>query len=291
MARAAPGDTSSGRVARGGVHFRVLGGGGPGASLQVTLSKGQRVKAESDALVSKSAHVQLGAAMDGGFWGALVRSALVQESMFLQTLTAARDDQDALLAPQQLGDIMLLDVQPNAGYAVASGAFLAADEGVDLASSSNWSVRKSLLGSGMFTVRATGSGTLAINAYGALVHYELATGETRAVDNGHAVAWSDGMAYEVRMATSSVFGSVASGEGVMQFFSGPGHLYVQTHKTPLAAAAQGSTARRNPSQMCLLVLVMLFFCLVVVIVLVSVAMNAGSVQIEPSPYRSRGRGR
>ena len=60
----------------------------------------------------------------------------------------------------------------------------------------------------------------------------------RAVDNGHLVGWSASMPYEMRMAASGgsmlrrMGTSAASGEGLMCFFTGPGTIWLQTHKPP-----------------------------------------------------------
>ena len=54
-------------------HYQVFRGAGGGAALKVRLKKGESIKAESDALVVKNEWVELGANMDGGLLGGLVR--------------------------------------------------------------------------------------------------------------------------------------------------------------------------------------------------------------------------
>ena len=71
----------------------------------------------------------------------------------------------------------------------------------------------------------------------------LRPGETRAVDNGHVVGWSASMSYRTGLAAAGgggIFDSVSSGEGLMCFFSGPGTIYLQSHKP-----AQEADATRN----------------------------------------------
>ena len=48
-------------------------------------------------------------------------------------------------------------------------------------------------------LRATGHGTLAVHAPGSILVFDLAAGEQRSVDNGHVVAWSANMHYEVNL--------------------------------------------------------------------------------------------
>ena len=92
-------------------------------------------------------------------------------------------------------------------------ADLAAHESVDLQTANQFSARKALFsGAGFFVLRASGRGTLAVNAVGGILRHDLRAGEVRAVDNGHLVAWDAAMGYEVRMAAQQrgLFASMAS---------------------------------------------------------------------------------
>mmetsp|Transcript_19116 Transcript_19116/g.35376 ORF Transcript_19116/g.35376 Transcript_19116/m.35376 type:complete len:292 (-) Transcript_19116:275-1150(-) len=235
-------------------RFEVDRGTGVGAALLVYLEKGSKIRAESDALVSKSKHVEVGSELDGGLWEALWRATVARESFFLQTIKGKRDGQDALLAPRSPGDIVLLDISPQKAFCVISGAFLASQSGVHVKTVTQLSWRKAFWGNGLFVLNATGSGMLAINCTGSMVHYVLAKGERRAVDNGHVVAWSATMDYETRMASSTILGSLTSGEGMMCFFQGPGELYVQTHREQTVLdLSQGKT--RSQVNVCLIMAV------------------------------------
>ena len=74
---------------------------------------------------------------------------------------------------------------------------------------------------------------------GSVHAYDLAHGERRSVDNGHVVAWTASMPYEVAMATGSIFTSMTSGEGMMCHFTGPGTVYVQSHQEPVVVGKNG----------------------------------------------------
>ena len=87
---------------------------------------------------------------------------------------------------------------------LAKGAFLAADDGVEVSTTTQRGLGNVLLsGTGFFVLRASGQGTLAVAAHGAILSFTLAPGEVRAVDNGHLVAWSEHMAFEMRLASAS----------------------------------------------------------------------------------------
>ena len=233
------------RSARMGPQFEVLN---PGSfsSLRVTLKKGESLRAESNALVSRSEHVELRSTMEGGLFGGLARSFLSGESMFMQTLHAMRgDDNDVLLAPEHPGDIMLcnLDGTVSTSLYLMSGSFLAAEHGVRVETTAQLDFKKALFGAGLFVLHASGVGTLAIHSFGSLVRYDLGPGEKRVVDNGHVVAWSETTQHTVAMASRSLFTTVSSGEGMMCHFIGPGTIYVQSHSA--MASGGGQSARRT----------------------------------------------
>ena len=108
-------------------------------------------------------------------------------------------------------------------------------------------------------MKASGSGVLAIASYGSIHKYTLLDRERRLVDNGHLVAWTASMGLRTKMASSSVWGSISSGEGLMCEFTGPGIIYLQSHKPRLK---DGDNSKpRNSSG------ISLFFGLILFIIL------------------------
>ena len=226
-------------------NMDVIRNTGAGAALNVRLLEGQSVKAEPDALVTMSQGVELGAKLDGGLIGGLMRSMFAGESLFCQTLTATHGVGEVVLCASELGDIEVIDVSEREPLHLIKGAYLASDESIDVSTGVQRGAARALLsGAGLFVLSASGRGRLAISSYGSILRFTLAPGEVRAVDNGHLLAWSAGMHYEMRLAVSSRRGllrsatsSMASGEGLMCFFEGPGSVWLQTHKPPPPPAA------------------------------------------------------
>ena len=71
------------------------------------------------------------------------------------------------------------------------------------------------------------------NGHGALHKIFIASGERLSVDNGHLVAWSPNLEMRVGWAArGSAWRSLASGEGLMCHFEGPGEVFVATHGRP-----------------------------------------------------------
>jgi len=255
-----------------------------------------------DALVSCSEHVQVGAALDGGFLGGLLRSAFSGESLLVQTVEAAGGSGDALLCPQDVGDVELIELA-GSEVLLQKGAFLASHTSIDVAPAAQLSVSRALFsGAGLFVLRATGYGTLVVNAHGGIVQYSLRAGESRAVDNGHLVAWDAAMPYELRLAAQrrswlgSVLHSAGSGEGLMCVFRGPGRLWLQTHKMPEPAPRDGASTRSRPqggSSTLTSCMVLLIFSLVLAIVLVALVLQVILISVNnwpvPLPVEMQGR--
>ena len=237
--------------------------------------------------------------MSGGIIGGLARSMFQQESFFLQTVRAGPGCAgEALFAAAEVGGIAVIDVG-RSSMMISQGAFLAADESVEMATSWNNSVSSAAFsGTGITVMLASGSGAVAIAGYGGLMRYNLPAGQVMWVDNGHLVAWSKSMKHEVGLASQGnggflgrVITSATSGEGLMCHFEGPGEIYIQSHKPGMPTA--GDTGHRNRQQQvhpaaaafsCCIAAVMLCFFVLVIGIFVYAAVTG---QLEPSQRLSR----
>ena len=83
-------------------------------------------------------------------------------------------------------------------------------------------------GEGFFVLNIHGKGVVFLSSFGAIHPINLEAGEEVIIDNGHLVAWPDYMKYTVEKASSGWFSSVASGEGLVCRFTGPGTVLIQT---------------------------------------------------------------
>jgi uncharacterized protein (AIM24 family) len=64
---------------------------------------------------------------------------------------------------------------------------------------------------------------------------QLVDGEKYIVDNGHLVAWNTKYVLE-RVASGGIISNMASAEGLVCKFTGPGTVFIQT-RNPVGAAA------------------------------------------------------
>lgn len=214
-----------------GYQYQVLHQ--PSFSLAVLqLQAEQSIQAESGAMVSMSANVELQSQMKGGIFGAIKRAA-GGESAFLSTFTARGGPGEVTLAPGAPGDIAAIELsgQP---FFVQSSSYLAGDASLTI--DTKWGGAKSFFsGEGLFVLLVQGQGLLLVSSFGAIHRKQLRAGERYVVDTGHLVAWEGSMQYSLRKAAAGFFRSMMSGEGIVAEFAGPGELLIQTRN--LAALA------------------------------------------------------
>jgi len=195
------------------------------SALRVEMEQGERLRAEPGAMLSMSATIELQTSTSGkGLLGTL-KAAVGGESIFSSIYEAQHGPGELILAPNTPGDILQMELR-NESILAQSGAYLAGDP--DLQLSAQGSLRAFVSGEGMFLSRITGNGPLFLNSFGAIYKKTLGPGEPYVVDSGHMVAFTDGMHYTVKKAARGLFSTLASGEGLVVMFSGPGTVWIQT---------------------------------------------------------------
>jgi uncharacterized protein (TIGR00266 family) len=218
----------------GGLRFQVVGGNAF-ACARVELADGQAIRAESGAMVSMSANVELEAKVQGGFMGALKRM-VTRESIFVSSFTARGGPGEVLLGPAVPGDVIGLDVAGRT-LLVQSSSWLASDPEVQL-DTQFAGFRGLVSGEGLFFIQLSGRGTALLSSYGAIVRRPIPAGGRYVVDTGHVVAFDARMTYTLRRAARSGWiRSFMSGEALVAEFSGPGDLWLQTRNLQALAGA------------------------------------------------------
>ncbi|NLY44211.1 MAG: TIGR00266 family protein [Clostridiaceae bacterium] len=197
--------------------------------IQVQLRQGETIKAESDAMVSMSATVDVEGSLDrGGILGGIGRM-LAGEKFFFQVLTARRGPGEVLLAPSIPGGIIDVELDGTYGLNVQKDGFLAASAGVQVSTQMQNLFKGLFSGEGFFILNISGKGTVFLNSYGAIHAVNIPAGEEVIIDNGHLVAWPDYMTYNLEKASSRGWiSSFTSGEGIVCRFRGPGTVLIQT---------------------------------------------------------------
>lgn len=195
--------------------------------IKVNLQKGERIKAESDAMVSMSTTIDIDGKLEGGIFKGLGRM-LAGEKFFFQTLVASRGPGEALLASPVPGSIIDVELDGTYGLSVQKDGFLAATDSISIDTQMQNLTKGLFSGEGFFILKVGGRGTVFLNSYGAIHPINLEEGEEVIVDNSHLVAWPDYMQYSIEKASAGWISSWTSGEGLVCRFRGPGTVLIQT---------------------------------------------------------------
>lgn len=123
-----------------------------------------------------------------------------------------------------LGEYHVLDLRGEE-WIVEKGAFAACEPTVDLGMFTNKAFTGLFGGEGFFQTRVSGHGKVLVLAQGPLETVDLA-GQTLVVDGGFAVARTASVNFTVERVTKSLLGSMTSGEGLVNTFSGQGKVLV-----------------------------------------------------------------
>ena len=209
--------------------------------LKVTLPPGSTITSEPGSMVDHSGCITLKGSAKGGAKKAMSRAIFSGESLFQTTVSnpvEGRADAYVRLAPSTPGTIILVTLTEGkpahqsgdddrpifSELFLSDGALLASHESINIGVQRQ-SLSKGLFSSaGFFVMRATGSGTLAMNCYGSHRRIDLADGEEHVVDNGHVVAWT--ASYTTSKASKGWFSTAKTGEGVVFRFTGPGCVFI-----------------------------------------------------------------
>jgi uncharacterized protein (TIGR00266 family) len=203
--------------------------------LHVSLTHGEKIYCESDAMVMMEAGLDLKGKMTGGIGAALMRRFANGESLFQQHIEAVRSGGDCLLAPRLPGAMQVLDVGQRQ-YLLSDGAFVAATDKVDLKVRTQ-SVGNALFAQsgGFFITETGGVGQVAVSGFGAISQLEVTPGNDMIIDNAHVVAWDSTLRYEISVTTGGNSGflgnlvnSQTSGEGMVLRFSGQGKILISS---------------------------------------------------------------
>lgn len=202
--------------------------------LALTLDAGEKVVAESGAMVAMGPSIQVDTRMRGGLLAAAKRKLLGGESLFQNTFTATAGQQQLFLAPPVEGDLVARELARGETFFLQSGNYVA-HVGDELVLDTQWGgVRSFFGGVGFFMLKVVGPGTVFYASYGAI--HEVPVGvDGYTCDTGHIVGFSDGLEYRVRP-FGGFKGLFFSGEGLVCDFEGRGSLFIQTRNAPSLAS-------------------------------------------------------
>lgn len=194
------------------------------AHIHYDLAPGESLVAESDAMSSMAADLDVVAKLNGGFLSALAKKFLGGESLFINVFTNNTESNRRLSITQGTpGDIRQIALN-DASICLQPGAYIASTPGLKLGI--KWAGFASFLGrEGLFKLMVTGTGTLWYGAYGSLVDKQI-EGEY-IVDTGHLVAYQPHLKLKVQLA-GGLLSSFFGGEGLVTRVEGHGKVVLQS---------------------------------------------------------------
>ncbi|RMZ77754.1 hypothetical protein DV737_g4220, partial [Chaetothyriales sp. CBS 132003] len=195
--------------------------------ITLQLAMGCPITAKPGAMIAMSPSITLKGAVKFS-----VKKLLIGGEMAHSTFTGPGE---LLLAPSQLGDLTMLRLGGDDVWNVGRDAFLACTQGVTKEYKNQGFSKAMFSGEGLFVYRIAGTGILWFSSFGAILKKELVEGERYIIDNGHLVAWNCKYVLE-RVASGGIISGMASGEGLVCKFTGPGTVYMQT-RNPVAFSA------------------------------------------------------
>lgn len=208
--------------------------------LQVFLDPGESFVSESGAMVRMTAGVSLDITTRskgrGGILASLGRLA-AGDTFFMANYRAGAAPGEVVIAPTHLGSVHVIHMDGAHTWQCAGSSYLASGPDVGLETRWQGLKRGFLSGEGLFYIKCTGTGMLALNAFGCIE--EIPVNGDYVVDTGHVVAFEDSLTYDITKAGGSWLQSFFAGEGFVMQFKGTGRLLVQSHNPQEFGAAVG----------------------------------------------------
>ena len=203
-------------------------------SALVTLEAGEKFVSEAGAMYRASPNMEIAVESrkkkDEGMWGALksgIKAMFAGESFFLSTYTP-NDGQvgEVGLAPTHQGEVRSVKVGPEV-WICSGGSYLGSSGGITLDTQYQGLSKGMFSKEGLVFVQASGEGDLLVNGFGRISSVDVSGGIT--IDNGHLIAFTEGLEYTISKAGGGWISSMMSGEGLVMKFSGQGKVLVQSH--------------------------------------------------------------
>ena len=203
-------------------------------SALIILEPGEKFVSEAGAMYRASANMDIDVESrrkkDEGMWGAFksgIKAMFAGESFFLSSYTP-NDGQsgEVGLAPTHQGEVRSVKVGSDV-WICSGGSYLGSSGGITLDTQYQGLTKGMFSKEGLVFVKASGQGDLLVNGFGRISSVDVSGGIT--IDNGHLIAFTEGLEYTISKAGSGWISSMMSGEGLVMNFRGQGKVLVQSH--------------------------------------------------------------
>ena len=223
---------------------QVLGDTMPAVEVRFDAA-GESMYTQSGGMAWMSEGVSMDSNMRGGL-GKSIGRMFSGESLFMATYKAERPDAMIAFASTVAGEILPVDIGACGGLICQKGAFLCAQESVNLSVTFTKKLSAGFFGGEGFILQdMSGTGMVFLEIDGNKVEKTLAPGEVIKVDTGNVVAFEKSVKYEVET-VKGLKNIFFGGEGLfLTKLTGPGKVVLQTQNFNEFA---GRIARMIPSK-------------------------------------------
>lgn len=206
---------------------------------------GESMYTQSGGMAWMSEGVSMDSNMRGGL-GKSIGRMFSGESLFMATYKAEKPDAMIAFASTVAGEILPVDIGACGGLICQKGAFLCAQESVNLSVTFTKKLSAGFFGGEGFILQdMSGTGMVFLEIDGNKVEKTLAPGEVIKVDTGNVVAFERSVKYEVET-VKGLKNIFFGGEGLfLTKLTGPGKVILQTQNFNEFA---GRIARMIPSK-------------------------------------------
>ena len=180
------------------MKYQIMGTTMPAVEIQFDRP-GESVYTQSGGMTWMTDGIQMTTNTKGGLMKGLGRM-FAGESMFMATYTAENAGSRIAFASTVPGEIFALDVGATGGMICQKGAFLCAEETVNLNVTFSKKLSAGVFGGEGFILQdISGTGMAFLEVDGDLVNRYLEPGEVLKVDTGNVVAFERTVTYDVEM--------------------------------------------------------------------------------------------
>ena len=225
------------------MKYRVIGDTMPAVEVMFD-TPGEGMYTQSGGMAWMTEGIEMATNAKGGLMKGIGRM-FAGESLFMATYRAQRAGAMIPFASTVAGRILPVDVTATGGLICQKGAFLCAQESVNLNITFSKKISAGLFGGEGFILQdLSGQGMAFLEVDGDLVEKTLQAGEVLKVDTGNVVAFERTVSYEVE--TVKGLGNIFfGGEGLfLTRLVGPGRVVLQTQNV---AEFAGRIARFIPA--------------------------------------------
>lgn len=182
--------------------------------------RGDAVRTEAGAMRYYRGDIEMESQSSGGGLAGFFKAAMSGETFHKPVYRGT----GLLVLEPSFSDYFLLDLKDEA-FILDQGAYWASDMGVTISAERNKAVNAMLSGEGWYQTKAAGTGTVVVVSPGPVERLDLRD-ELLVVDGSFAVARSASLNFQVERSTKSLWGSMTSGEGLVNKISGTGVVYL-----------------------------------------------------------------